>query len=189
MTILFILSSILVAKMLFRWRMHHAWMHGGCSRRRNRGPIDLGAPDDDDLRGRWRRGGGRFGRGDDHGFRRWQRDLRDLGDVDAKATAASSVGRAARTINRATPRTDVAGALELNQRQQQLFDEIMERARNWVEPANLADALAAVGHEPFDRAEVETLVGSVEISDDFEHFHHSLTAEQRAKLREVTATN
>jgi Spy/CpxP family protein refolding chaperone len=182
MTILFILSSILVAKMLFRWRMHHAWAHGGgCSRRRNRGPIDLGAPDDD-SRGYPGRGGSRF-------MRRWQRWQRDLDASTASAPFGSArAPRGGSGIARA-PRADVAGALELNQRQQELFDEVMGRARNWVEPANLAEALAAVGREPYDRAEVEMLVGSVEISDDFEHFHHSLTAEQRAKLREVTSSS
>ena len=180
MTILFILSTILVAKMLFRWRMYHAWAHGGGCHRRRRfrgGPIDLGAPDDD-----FPPRGGRFRRS----WQRWQREA----DVPNPRRNVASGGAA--TVVRSTaraPRQDVAGALELNQRQQQLFDEVMERARNWVEPANLADALAAVGQEPFDRAQVETLVGSVEISDDFEHFHHSLTAEQRAKLREVTASN
>jgi hypothetical protein len=174
MTILFILSTILVAKMLFRWRLHHAWYGGGCRRRRNfrRGPIDLGAPDDD-----FPPRGGRFRRS----WQRWQREA-DVPNLRRNVAAGAATGARA-------PRRDVASALELNQRQQQLFDEVMERARNWVEPANLADALAAVGREPFDRAEVETLVGSVEISDDFEHFHHSLTAEQRAKLREVTAAS
>ena len=179
MTILFILSTIFVARMLFRWRMYHAWAHGdGCHRRRRfrGGPIDLGAPDEDFLP-----------RGDR--FRRsWQRWQRDAEVPNLRRTVAGESVRQVRSTAR-PPRQDVAGALELNQRQQQLFEEVMERARNWVEPANLADALAVVGHEPFDRARVETLVGSVEISDDFEHFHHSLTAEQRAKLREVTASN
>ena len=177
MTILFILSTILVARMLFRWRLYHAWHGGGCHRRRNfrRGPIDLGAPDDD-----FPPRGGRFRRS----WQRWQREA-DAPNLRRDVAAGASI--VARSTAR-SPRQDVAGALELNQRQQQLFDEVMERARNWVEPSNLADALAAVGHEPFDRARVETLVGSIEISDDFEHFHHSLTAEQRAKLREVTAS-
>jgi hypothetical protein len=186
MTILFILSSIFVAKMLFRWRMHHAWAHGGggCARRRQRGPIDLGAPDDDD---------GGPGRGSRF-HRKWERWQRN---VDFAAATVAPLARPPRATSAGisgsvsgfgrAPRTDVASALELNQRQQEIYDEVMGRARNWVEPANLAEALAAVAREPYDRAEVESLVGSVDISDDFEHFHHSLTAEQREKLRQVTS--
>lgn len=186
MTILFILSSIFVAKMLFRWRMHHAWAHGGgCARRRhhNFGPIDLGAPDDDD-------GGSGHGSRFHRKWERWQRNL-DFAAATvaplARPPRATSAGVTSVSGFARAPRTDVASALELNQRQQEIYEEVMGRARNWVEPTNLAEALAAVGREPYDRAEVESLVGSVEISDDFEHFHHSLTAEQRAKLREVTS--
>lgn len=82
---------------------------------------------------------------------------------------------------------DVKGSLELNQRQQELYDEVVARAKASLDVESLAEAIAAVGKEPFDRAEVEAIVHKVELVDDLEHLHHSLTPEQRARLRQVTA--
>ena len=155
-----VLGGLILTRLVFRARMRRAWAGGGCGcAYRRGGPIDLGAPDGPPA---WARHRGRA-------FARWSRRWR------AEAQPAPAVP------------VDVAGALELNQRQRELFDELLARARPALSVAALAEALAAVGREPFDRAEVEAVVGNRELVDDLEHLHHSLTPEQRARLRQVTA--
>ena len=80
---------------------------------------------------------------------------------------------------------DVAGSLELNQRQREIFDDVVGKAKTKLGAPALADALAIVGREPFEREAVESLVGSGELADDLEQLHFSLTPEQRTKLRTV----
>lgn len=159
--LLLLLGAFVLSRIL---RHHHrrcAW--GGCGGRCSRrfgGPIDLGAPDGD-ADGRFRRRQAQF--------RRWSRRWR----------AEASTSRAAPS--------DVPGALELNQRQRELYDEVMERAKAQLSVEDLAETLAAVGREPFDRAAVEATVQSRDLVDDLEHLHHSLTPEQRARLRQVAS--
>lgn len=104
-----------------------------------------------------------------HPYARWSRRFR------TEAAPARSVP------------VDLAGALELNQRQRELFDEVMAKARPLLSVEELAETLAAVGREPFDRATVEATVHSQDLVDDLEHLHHSLLPEQRARLRAVTS--
>jgi hypothetical protein len=82
---------------------------------------------------------------------------------------------------------DFGAALELSARQKELFDDVLAKARQALPPSTLAELLATVAREPFTREAVEFLVGPGELADDLEQLHHSLTTEQRAKLREVTA--
>lgn len=82
---------------------------------------------------------------------------------------------------------ELPGALELNARQKELYDDVVTKAKASLGAEALAEALAAVGREPFDRADVETVVQQKELVDDLEHLHHSLTPEQRARLRRVTS--
>ncbi len=97
--------------------------------------------------------------------RRWRADMR--------AAAAAPV--------------DVAGSLELNQRQREIFDEALGKAKAKLGAPELAEALAIVGREPFERDAVESLVGKGELADDLEQLHFSLTPEQRGKLRAVAS--
>jgi hypothetical protein len=96
-------------------------------------------------------------------------------------------GRWAGANDEARAPIDVAGSLELNARQKELYDEVVGKAKSALGVESLAEALAAVGREPFDRADVETIVQKPELVDELEHLHHSLTPEQRAKLRQVTS--
>ncbi|MCA1665573.1 MAG: hypothetical protein LC659_15120, partial [Myxococcales bacterium] len=80
---------------------------------------------------------------------------------------------------------DLVGSLELNQRQRELFDDVVAKAKAKLGAAQLADALAIVGQEPLERDSLELAVGKGELADDLEHLHFSLTPEQRAKLRTV----
>ena len=121
------------------------------------GPIDLGAPDGE-------RHFGRFARRWHRRRQRWHQEVR----AAVKA-----------------PLVDVAGSLELNQRQRELFDEVLATAKDKLGAPELAEALAIIGREPFDRPALEFLVGKGELADDLEHLHFSLTAEQRARLRTV----
>lgn len=178
MTVLTILGGAMLARMFIRARMRRAWagghchggwgrFGGGCGRRfaggRRGFPIDLSAPD---------------GRDDGHRFD----DLPRRGRADWGWQGWQRTGAAAR------PAVDVSGALELNPRQKELYDQVVGKARKTVPAAALAEALIAVGREPFGRDAIEVLVGPGELADDFEQLHHSLTAEQREKLREVTAS-
>jgi hypothetical protein len=86
-----------------------------------------------------------------------------------------------------TPPKDVAGSLELNQRQRELFEEVVGKAKDKLATAELAEALSIIGREPYEREAVEFLVGKGELADDLEHLHFSLTPEQRAKLRSVAS--
>ena len=157
-----LLGAFVVSRLVMRRRWRHAHGGGGCGRFRG-GPIDLGAPDEE------RRFGGRLGR---RFGRRWQRWQRHQEESLAPVKAAP---------------IDVAGSLELNQRQREIFDEALGKARGRLDAPALAEALAVVGREPFARDEVEALVGPGELADDLEHLHFSLTTEQRARLRNVAS--
>jgi len=82
---------------------------------------------------------------------------------------------------------DLAGSLELNQRQREIFDDVVAKAKTKLGAPELAEALAIVGREPFEREAVESLVGKGELADDLEQLHFSLTPEQRGKLRTVAS--
>ncbi len=154
-----LLGAFVVSRLVLRRRWRHAHGYGGCGRFRG-GPIDLGAPDEERRFGRF---GGRFGRR----WRRWQDEVR------APASAA--------------PPVDVAGSLELNQRQREIFDDVITRAKTKLAAPELAEALAIIGREPYERDAVEFLVGKGELADDLEQLHFSLTPEQRARLRAVAS--
>ncbi|HEY2745209.1 MAG TPA: hypothetical protein VGL86_11320 [Polyangia bacterium] len=161
----FIVSRVIRFRMRRRWRHAYGYGGGGCGGRfgfRRRGPIDLGAPDVEPRSGR------RWGR-----WQRWGR-----WHEDARATDGA--------VKAAAPR-DVAGSLELNQRQRELFDEVVTQAKDKLAAAELAEALSIIAREPFEREAVEFLVGKGELADDLEHLHFSLTAEQRQKLRSVAS--
>jgi hypothetical protein len=160
-----LLGAFIVSRLVLRRRWRHAHAHGGCGRFRG-GPIDLGAPDVGPRFPPWGRAARRW--------RRWQRWQE--GPNDARGG-----------VNAATAPVDVAGSLELNQRQREIFDEAMFKAKTKMAAPELAEALAIVGREPFDRAAVEFLVGKGELADDLEHLHFSLTPEQRGKLRSVAS--
>lgn len=87
----------------------------------------------------------------------------------------------------AAPPVDLAGSLELNQRQREIFDEVVAKAKTKLGAPELAETLAIVGREPFEREAVESLVGKGELADDLEQLHFSLTPEQRSKLRAVAS--
>jgi hypothetical protein len=178
LTLLAIVGGAMIARMFVRARLRHLWAHGGggggCGGRRFRrrwgrqggGPIDLGAPDP------YRRvsetvGFDSYG----WGWQKWQRR--------GPAAAAAALPRAAAPVG-------VPAALELSARQKALYDEVMLKARPRLPAHGLAEALIAVGREPFGRDAIEVLVGRGELADDFEQLHHSLTPEQREKLRQVT---
>jgi hypothetical protein len=145
-----------------RWR-RMGYAHGGCGRfHSRRGPLDLGAPDEEVAPRR-------LGR---HRFSRWAQRWERGQRVDAPV---------------AKQPVDVAGALELNPRQKSLFDDILAKAKGSLASATLAEALTEVAHEPFDRDRIEDIVGPGDLADDLLQLHHSLTPEQRAKLRQVTA--
>lgn len=150
-----VLFGLLGAFVVSRVVMRRRFRHAHGGCGRRGGPIDLGAPDEAPRGGRL---GRRFGR---RLGGRWQR----------AQTAAAPV--------------DVVGSLELNQRQRELFDDVVAKAKARLGAAELADALAAVAEEPFARESVESLVGKGELADDLEHLHFSLTPEQRARLRDV----
>ena len=155
-----LLGAFVVSRLVMRRRWRHAHGGGGCGHHRFRGgPIDLGAPDA-------QRPFGRFGRR----WQRWQRWQQAEERAEVKA-----------------PPVDVAGSLELNQRQRELFDEVVGKAKGKMATPELAEALGILGREPFDREALEFLVGKGELADDLEHLHFSLTAEQRAKLRSVAS--
>jgi hypothetical protein len=156
-----LLGAFVVSRLVLRRRWRHAHGGGGCGRHFRGGPIDLGAPDVDR--------GGRFGRRFGRRWQRWQSERQD-----------------ARAMVKAPP-VDVVGSLELNQRQRELFDEVVAKAKARLGASELADALAVVGQEPLERDSLESLVGKGELADDLEHLHFSLTAEQRAKLRAVAS--
>jgi hypothetical protein len=163
--ILFLLGLFLAARLFFRMRMRrwHRYGYGGCGggcHRRFGRPIDLGAPDEEPRFPPW----GRRARA----WRRWQ----ERNEAMVKAPQ---------------PAVDVVGSLELNQRQRELYDEAIDKAKAKLAVAELAEALALVGRDPYDRDAVEFLVGKGELADDLEHLHFSLTAEQRAKLRAVVS--
>ena len=158
-----LLGAFVISRLVLRRRWRHAHAGGGCGRRFRGGPIDLGAPDEE------RRFGGRFGR---RFGRRWQRWQRAEGNGDAVVKA---------------PPVDVVGSLELNQRQRELFEEVVGKAKGKLAVPELAEALGILGREPFDRDALEFLVGKGDLADDLEHLHFSLTAEQRAKLRTVAS--
>jgi hypothetical protein len=155
-----LLGAFVISRVVMRRRWRHAHGGGGCGRFRG-GPIDLGAPDVER--------GGRFGRRFGRRWQRWQRHAED-----------------ARAMVKAPP-VDVVGSLELNQRQRELFDDVVAKAKAKLGASELADALAVVGQEPLERDSLELLVGKGELADDLEHLHFSLTPEQRAKLRAVAS--
>ncbi|MGZ3404940.1 MAG: hypothetical protein ACXVAN_00745 [Polyangia bacterium] len=157
-----LLAAFVVSRLVMRRRWRHAHGGGGCGHHRFRGgPIDLGAPDVE-------RRFGRFGR-------RWQRWQRWQQEQAERVEVVKA------------PPVDVAGSLELNQRQRELFDEVVGKAKGKLAVAELAEALGILGREPFDREALEFLVGKGELADDLEHLHFSLTPEQRAKLRSVAS--
>lgn len=163
--LLSILGGFIISRLILRARMRRAY-GGGCGR--FAGPLDLGAPD-----------GGRrgdmfppWGRRARH-FRRWARWQADANQRQPPPQPRAPI--------------DLVGALELNQRQRELYDDVLAKARQTLRAGDLAEALALAGREPFDRQALGFLVGGEELVDDFEHLHHSLTAEQRARLREVTS--
>jgi hypothetical protein len=154
-----LLGAFVVSRLVMRRRWRQAHAHGGGCARFRGGPIDLGAPDVE------RRFGRRFGR-------RWQRWGRGYDEGRAAAAVAP---------------IDVAGSLELNQRQREIFDDVVGKAKTRLGAPELAEALAIVGREPFEREAVELLVGKGELADDLEQLHFSLTPEQRGKLRAVAS--
>jgi hypothetical protein len=168
-----ILGGMMIVRLVMRARMRHLWAHaggGGCGRGRGRwgrrgGPIDLGAPDPY-LRVSESVGFDQHG----WGWQRWRRQ--------GPAAAAA--------LPKAATRVDVPATLELSPRQKALYDEVLLRAKTVLPAHGLAEALIAVGREPFGRDAIEVLVGRGELADDFEQLHHSLTTEQREKLRQVT---
>jgi hypothetical protein len=165
--ILFVLGMFLLARLLFRRaRCRRLGYAGPCGRLRGRrGPIDLGAPDDDTDGRDW------LERRAIRWTQRWERGRR----VSPSPPSTP-----------APPVVDVAGALELNPRQRTLFEDVMAKAKSAVPTSTVAAALAAVAREPFSRDSVERMVGPGDLADDLLQLHHSLTSEQRAKLREVT---
>jgi hypothetical protein len=156
-----LLGAFVVSRLIMRRRWRHAHGYGGCGRRFGGGPIDLGAPEGERRFPPW----GRRAR-----FRRWQRWQND---TQAEVKAA--------------PALDVAGSLEMNQRQREIFDDVVVKAKTKLAAPELAEALGLIGREPFEREAVEFLVGKGELADDLEHLHFSLTPEQRAKLRSVAS--
>ncbi len=158
--ILFLLGGLLVAKLIFRARLRRAY-GGGCGGRCG-GPYDLGAPDRDGRDGR----SGRWGR--HRHFARWVR--RWQGAVPTPR-----------------PPVDFGATLELNDRQKELFDDVLAKAKGALPAGEVAETLSLLAREPFDRDAVELLVGRGELADDLEQLHHSLTPEQRGRLRDVTA--
>jgi hypothetical protein len=162
MTLLTILGGAMLARFLIRARMRRMWAYGlgygGCGRFRRRAFQPIDLSAPDRFEELPRTTRREW---------RWQPWERN--------------GAAAR------PALDVPSALELNERQKELYDQVMLKAAKHVPAAALAEALIAVGREPFGRDAIELLVGPGELADDFEQLHHSLTSEQRQKLREVTA--
>ena len=136
------------------------------------------------MRRRWRHAHGYGGCG------RFRGGPIDLGAPDAERRFGWRSRRRWRADMRAaavSPPVDLAGSLELNQRQREIFDDALGKAKTKLGAPALAEALAVVGREPFERAAIEALVGPGELADDLEHLHFSLTPEQRAKLRTVAS--
>jgi hypothetical protein len=79
------------------------------------------------------------------------------------------------------------GALELNARQKEEFDEVLKSVKTSVGADNLeawpglGPALRVVGGDSFDRERLDGL--PPEAIDGFEHLHNILTPEQRDQLR------
>lgn len=163
--ILFLVGAFLVARLVMRrmrWRRLAFAGHGHCGRRL-RGPIDLGAPDADDGErlSKWERRAARW-------QARMQARMNDrLDRFNARAQQPA-----------APAKIDFAAALELNPRQRTLFDDVVVKASS-----HAREALSLVAAEPFDRGAAEDLVGPGDLADDLLQLHHSLTPEQRGKLR------
>jgi hypothetical protein len=158
-----LLGAFVISRLILRRRWRHAHGYGGCGRRFRGGPIDLGAPDQEGRRfPPWGRHARRF--------RRWQRWQDQMQAEPPKV-----------------PAVDVAGSLEMNQRQREIFDDVVVKAKSKLAAPELAEAFSIIGREPFEREAVEFLVGKGELADDLEHLHFSLTPEQRAKLRSVAS--
>jgi hypothetical protein len=152
-----VFGALIVSRLIFRFRMRRAFGRG------------------------W--GGGGCGRR----FGRFGGPI-DLGAPDAHHRRGRHFRRhfgQSEAMTPPSPPVNVAGSLELNQRQQEIYEEVVAKAKGALPVVSLAEALGIVGREPFDRPALDFLVGSEELVDDFEHLHHSLTAEQRAKLRAV----
>ena len=139
-----------------------AWVRRWLRARFRGGPIDLGAPDGE------RR------------FPLWS----SLRRVAGSGGSAARMNRSAQVRRR---RVDVAARCEMNQRQREIFDDVVGKAKTKLQAPELAEALGIIGREPFEREAVEFLVGKGELADDLEHLHFSLTPEQRAKLRNVAS--
>jgi hypothetical protein len=154
-----LLGAFVISRLVMRRRWRHAHGYGGCGHHHRR---FRGGPIDLGAPDAERRFG-RFGR-------RWQRWQEGQMEQVMKA-----------------PTVDVAGSLELNQRQRELFEEVVGKAKGKLQAPDLAEALGILGRDPFDREALEFLVGKGELADDLEHLHFSLTAEQRAKLRSVAS--
>src|SRR5690242_15400133 len=97
-----LLGAFVVSRLIMRRRWRHAHGYGGCGRRFRGGPIDLGAPDREPRFPPWGRGAR---------FRRWQRWQNESQQAQV------------------TPAVDVAGSLELNQRQREIFDDVVGKAK------------------------------------------------------------
>jgi len=163
-TLLWVLGAALMLRFFVRMRRWRNHGHGGCGHHHRfyGRTIDLGAPDPEPRFPPWGRAARRW--------RRWQRD-----EVRRNEAIAPR------------PPVDVVGSLELNQRQREIFDDTVTKAKARLAVAELAEALSLVGREPYDREAVEFLVGKGELADDLEQLHFSLTAEQRARLRAVAS--
>src|SRR5262249_36872309 len=85
------------------------------------------------------------------------------------------------------PRVDVVGSLELNQRQREIYDDVVARANGQLAAPELAEALSILGREPFDRAAPDSPHGRGDLADAFEPLPHTFTPGQRAKLRDVAS--
>ncbi len=172
--LLFLLGLFMMARLFARVRrrgMAFLGCGGGChgrhfrlfGRRRWRHvPVDLGAPDEEWHARQHMRRASRWAQ-------RWEHGQRVTAPVPA-----------------APPVTDLSRSLDLNARQRALFEDIVAKANGSVAKSVLAQALAEVAREPFAIEDVEVLDGRGDLADDLLQLHHSLTPEQRARLREAT---
>jgi hypothetical protein len=122
--------------------------------------------------------------------RRWARRRDSRRSTDARTR--SQPGRGPEPGRR--PGNDIAESLalntrqlELNTRQKELFDEVVNKLEEKLSGGSIDAVLRAVANEPLDRGAIEELAGTGELADDLEQLHYSLTAEQRAKLQQLTA--